>query len=424
MRVPFGVSILAGFLALGLVGCTRSAFAQTPDPSLLTSPGPSSLPFPLPPLPVSPPVVIVGAGVLPTSALSFFDRLDEFIERNVFSFGIPALRARIALAQATERIAELQALERNGQLTSDRARSLMVESERLLLVAQHIVARQVEKGSVSADLVLRLTRTELSAADVLEELLGELEVEVELEEPPATPEPPPGEEIAEQEEGEKEEALEEPEDIADLLEDMAERLVDFEDAVLPVTGESQTDGVPPAILRILAEQKIAKAERDIASALAKVEERLAHGKVLIADTELRASAESSLLNARELFAAGNYAEALSVARRTLDVASRLKSGKIAVEPNALLSPRGEEKAERILGGLVQEGFLSAAEQAAARERVRAATERVRSGLGAPPRREGHSGGDGEENRGEETRESEEKDEEDEEDRSGSGSGKN
>lgn len=412
MRIPLGVSVIAGVLALGLVGCARSAFAQTPALSPLASPVPSLTPFAMPPLPVSPPLVVADAGVLPTSAFSFFDRLDEFFERNIFSFGIPGLRARIALAQAAERIAELQALERGGQLTSHRVRGLVVAHERLLGIAQRIVVRQVEAGRVSIDLVVHLTRTELSAADVLEELLDELDTEIALGEPSATPRA----ELEEEEEG----ASEGLEDIADLLEDTADRLADFDDAVLSVAALPQAEGepflVPAEVLRILAEQKIAKAERDIASALAKIEERLAHGKVLVADVELRAGAELSLLAARQLFAAGNYAEALSVAKEARKLASVLKSGKIAIEPNALLSPRGEEKVEEIIGDLVEQGLLGTDEQAAAVARARAVVERVRNAPGVPPRR----GGAAEDTEGMDEDKEDEADEENG-NRSGSGS---
>lgn len=395
MRVPLGVSVVASVLALGLVVCSKTAFAQAPSPISFPSPSPSPGVMP-PPLPVVRPLPVADAGVLPTSVFSFFDRLDEFFERNIFSFGIPGLRARIALAQAAERIAELQALERNGQLTAGRARGLVIAHERLLGIAQRIVARQLEAGRASTDLVFRLTRAQLSAADVLEELLDELDTEIALGEPSATPR-------AELEEGE-EEASEGLEDIADLLEDTADRLADFDDAVLSVaalphppasTREAVRAGaegepflVPAGVLRILAEQKIAKVERDIASALAKIEERLAHGKVLVADVELRAGAELSLLTARQLFAAGNYAEALSVAKEARKLASVLKSGKIAIEPNALLSPRGEEKVEEIIGDLVEQGLLGVDEQAAAVARARAVVQRVRNAPGVPPRRGG------------------------------------
>lgn len=386
MRVPFGVPVVTGVLALGLAGCSEKAFAQTQSVGSFPSP-PPELRLQASSLPVLRPLVAAEAGVLPTSILAFFDRLDEFFERNLFSFGIPGLRARVALAQAAERIAELQALERNGQLTPRRVKDIVSAHDRLLLIPQGVVTRQIEAGKVPAGLVFHLARTELSAADALEELLDELEVEIVLEAPTTTPRT--GREEAEKEEGE--EPPREFEDIADLLTGAMEDLLDFESNVLTkeaLPQESQEHPpVPGEILSILAEQKIAKAERDLFTALAKVEERLAHGKVLIADEELRAGAESSLRTARQLFTAGNHEEAISFARQAHRFVSVLKSGKIALEPNALLSPRGEKKAEDSIRDLVKKGLLSAEEQVVAVARARAVVERVQGGPGVPPRRE-------------------------------------
>lgn len=406
--MPFGVSLVAGVLALGVFGCVRTAVAQNlPSASDVQVPLPESPPrtpatldipeqFPLAPAAVLhqaqalPPRIVAEAGVLPTSAFAFLDRLDEFLERNFFSFRIPGFRARIALAQATERIAELQELERQGQLTARRARNLLAAHKRLLAIAQRTVSRQLESGRASRGLVFLLTRTELAVADILEELEGEIAVEIELRKPEETPKAGPAvrEEAGDFEPAEGENGQRVFDDFANLLEDMTEELADFEKDILQdEVGQGASTAVPADILRFLAEQKIAKVERDLFKAVAKIEERLAHGKIVVAEMELRSAAESSLLTARQLFAAGNYAEALSVAREAREIAHRLKSGKIAFDPEALLAPRGDEEIERVVNDLVLEGLLSTADEAAAVGRARVVLEQVRNSLAIPPRRD-------------------------------------
>lgn len=351
-RRSIGVSIVVSLLALALAGGARRSLAQSPSPTPL-------------PLDVPAPRIIREAGILPTTPFSIFDWVDEFLERNVFSFWIPTLRARIALAQAAERIAELQALEREGQRTPSLTRRLLRSEERLFSIAEQTAAERALQGTVPEDFVRDLTRTALSAADILDELRERVEVEVELA-GPAEPDEP----------SELDDLLEELEDEVDDLADVDEEIVG---KVPP--GRGVVAAVPGEILRLLAEQKIGKAERDLQRALSKVEERRAEGKVIVADTELRAAAESALLSAREFFAAGNFLESLSAARQAREFVGRLKSGKIAVEPNALLAPDGEDKIQRILEDLTAEGLLGLDVHEDVRTRTRTIVEDVRKANG-------------------------------------------
>lgn len=379
----FGILVVL-LLALGAVGSLSVVSAQvgspSPTASPVSTPPPSASPQPiLPALSssplVRPPEIIAEAGILPTSLFSVFDRLSEAFDRNVFSFGIPQLRAQVALTQAAERIAELQALERAGQLTPASTRGLLRAHQQLLAIADRIVAGQLARGIASPDLLFLLVRTRLAAAEVLEELEEERVAERELDEaefpsspgafPEASPRAPVGDEV---------------EDFAELLDEKIEELVEFEDGVLP----SGNVLVSEAVLRLLAEQKIAKAERDLLRAIRTTEERLAQGKILIAETELRAAADAALVTARQLFAAGNYREALRLAKDARRIADRLKSGQIAVQPNALRSPDAEERVTRILQQLVEHGFLDAEAQGTALLRARQAIEKVRQSPLAPP----------------------------------------
>lgn len=401
-RLP-SISVVLGLLGLGFAGCASTALAQTNTSSPIVSPLPTILPAasptpaPLeaglltgpvatpPPLPIRPPEIVAEAGILPTSILSLLDRFSEVVDRNIFSFGIPTLRARIALTQAAERIAELQALERAGRLTPAATRGLLQAHEQLLAVADRIVAREFASGKVSPDLFFLLVRTRLAAAEVLEELKDERAVELELEggESPS-PSPRP---VAFSDETSPAAFDNETEDLSGLLQEEIEHLVEFEDGMIPSGGPT----VSQDVLRVLAEQKIAKAERDLLRATQKVEERLVRGKVLIADTELRASAEAALVTARQLFSAGNFAEALRLAQDARGIADRLKSGQVALEPNALRSGDAERRVERVTEQLVEHGFLGTDAKNAALLRAREAIERARGTPGVapalPPRKE-------------------------------------
>lgn len=349
-------------------------------PGIVASPLPSAVsvepsnPSPLSvaptPLPVYPPEIIAEAGMLPTNVLAVFDRLSEFFERNVFSFGIPTLRARIALTQAAERIAELQGLERNGRLTPASARGLLEAQERLLTIADQVLARQFRQGTISLDLLLLLTRTRLAAAETLEELREERDVLLQLDEEPL---PSPASLNALPEDVLVTPADEEHITLTALLDANIEHLVDFEGKVIP-QGEAN---VPKPVLRLLAEQKIAKAERDIVRAVRKTEERAAQGKILVADVELRSAADAVLLTARQLFTEGNASEALSLAQDARRIAGELKSGQIALEPDRLRSEGAERHIERIIQQLVEQGTLNADAQQAALLRARQALEQVR-----------------------------------------------
>ncbi|TSC64527.1 MAG: hypothetical protein G01um1014106_86 [Parcubacteria group bacterium Gr01-1014_106] len=345
------------------------ASAQEPSPSptadvLSSSPTPESMPTPLP---VRPPAIVAEPGILPTGLFWSLDRVSEFFERNMFSFGIPTLRARVALTQAAERIAELQGLERAGTLTAASARSLLASQEYLLRIADRLLARQLVRGTVPSDVLLLSSRTRLAAADVLEELQEERAVWRELDEESFASLAPS--------DGEREEPLtpaeEEETALTTLLDDTIERLVEFEDAVLPPHA-------PAPVVRLLAEQKIAKAERDLLHAVRTTEERVAFGKILVADQELRAAAEAALRTARQLYAEGNVGEALRLAKDARQISRQLKSGQIALTPQSLHAANAEQHIERITQRFVEQGALTVDAQQAALRRARQTIEQVRA----------------------------------------------
>lgn len=325
------------------------------------------------PLPITSPQIVVEAGVLPGGFLGALDRLAELLDRTIFSFGLPSLRARVALTQAVERVAELQALERNGELTPSVLHTLLVSHARLIDIGDRAVARQIADGRQSSALLLLLVRTRLAAAQVLQDVSEQLSLEAQLRAPTpylesAASAPPSSlapREIQRESGGPSE------------LDDAIAALVDLEGDLLPL-GEAS---VPPGVLHVLAEQKLALAERDLLAAVFTVEERLAHGRLVIADVELRAVAESLLVTGRELAAAGNDREALSLATAVRGVISRLASEAITVESEQVRTQGHARIVTEILDALVADGVLGLPERATAELRAHQAAEQLRRDAG-------------------------------------------
>lgn len=330
-----------------VLGHPPTAGAHTDPTASASGPLPASptpaVPIVTPaPLPISPPQIVSEAGVLPGGVLGGLDRFAELLDRTLFSFGLPSLRARVALTQAAERVAELQALERDGTLTLSALHGLLASHARLIEIGSSVVARQVAAGRQPTALLVLLVRTRLAAAQVLHEV-------------------------------QEQRALEEADTTLRELTDAIDALVDLEGDLLP----PDTASVAPAVLHVFAEQKIALAERELLAALFVVEERLAHRRVVIADAELRAAAESLLVTARELSAAGNDREALALATAVRGVIARLASETIVVEPEHLLSEGGSFTVTEILDGLVEEGIVGLPERATAELRAHQVAEQLR-----------------------------------------------
>lgn len=326
------------------------------------------------PLPVPPPQIVAEAGVLPGGFLGALDRFAELLDRTLFSFGLPSLRARVALTQAAERVAELQALERNGELTPSALHALLASHARLIEIGNLVVARQIAHDQQPTALLLLLVRTRLAAAQVLQDVAEQLSLETQLS-ADSTPSPggaasarPPSPDLFE---GRDDTPATPRSELADAI----ASLVDLEGDLLPLGGAD----IPPGILHVLAEQKLALAERELLAAVFTVEERLAHGRLVIANVELRAVAESLLVTGRALAAAGNDREALSLATAVRGVTARLTSETIAVEPEQLLLEGDARAVTDILDGLVDAGVIGLPERATAELRAQQAVEQLQRG---------------------------------------------
>lgn len=350
---------LGGVLAIALLGRTLIAWGQgTYAP--VASPIPA-----VRPAVSSPPEILVEPGILPSVPLLYFlDSLDEWVERNIFSFGIPSLRVRVLLGQFAERTAELQGLERAGQLTPEVLRRLVEREERNLEALNRLVSRGLARGRISAGLVLLFTRTRLAAAEAFEELREEreaLRVDLEDEVAPALDRDRSSEVVSRRMAGV------DPDDAGDtdavvnsILREMVEKLSDVEGDLLYARGN--VAGVPRDILYLLVEQRIGRVRRALLHAQERTSDARLSGAIIVAEMEVRSAAESSLTTALELEAEGHAFEALPLAREAAALAERLSDGSLAVRPASRLA---HQEVERVLQELVEAGVIGLREQTAA-----------------------------------------------------------
>jgi len=114
-------------------------------------------------------VLVVDAGVLPNSKFYFLDRFDEWMQENVFTFGVSSLRTEAALANASERVAEAQILSARGLLSSQLADRALLEWGKELFLAARVVEGQMEKGNNSAHLIQQTLDIIFSGKEALDE---------------------------------------------------------------------------------------------------------------------------------------------------------------------------------------------------------------------------------------------------------------
>lgn len=287
LRAARSATLLAvGAVVLGATAGAHHDGVAPPAPDGAQSP---------PVLPSTPQHIVAEAGIRPTSAFWRLDRFSEFIDRTVFSLGIPSLRARVALAQAAERVAEIRALERDGALSVATLRDLLGVADRRLAIANRTVARRLATGEVPHPLMLLLVRTRLSAAAVLEELSEELGGDID--------------------------------ELSVLLHEAVDRLVAVDRDLLP--SSTPLSAFPPDVLRELAADAIARAERTHDDVLAHLEQ---NGRAEDAPRDVQ-----SLTAAKTLFASGDGAQALLAAREAQhqmrDLANATACDEGCTEPN-------------------------------------------------------------------------------------------
>lgn len=140
------------FLLPVLFSCPQ-AFAQT-DTAVTTV--------------VGSPILTIDAGVLPTSPFYFLDRFDEWVQKNIFTFGIGSFRAEVFLESAAERVAELQFLNSQGTLTNEIAQKLLNNWQNDLAFSATLVGRDYMRGGRPVKLTDGILRTMFASADAIQ----------------------------------------------------------------------------------------------------------------------------------------------------------------------------------------------------------------------------------------------------------------
>jgi hypothetical protein len=118
--------------------------------------------------PVSTPILAIDAGVLPTSPFYFLDKFDEWVQKNIFTFGINSFRAQVFMQSSAEKISELQFLNAQGMLTDKIAQKLLKAWENDLAFSASLVGEEYLHGRRPINLTDEIFRTMLASADAIQ----------------------------------------------------------------------------------------------------------------------------------------------------------------------------------------------------------------------------------------------------------------
>ena len=337
--------------ALGSVGivplCSMPVSVHAADISGPHASGESSLASlnsaELPPVPV----LTVSAGILPTSPLAFLDRFDEWVQRTIFSFGVRRLRAESALAEAAERIAELQVLESQGLRTAELDSRLLVEHGRRLELAARLVGEEFARGGRPVLLVREVTRTTIASLDALSSLLE-------------NDEDIPSADVGEGEVLDVDVRSEDALGVFAMLRALEDRV---DTALFPNPAV-----IPNEVFHLIVIEKLARAERDV-ERVQNTLPRDGSPSFVVAGDELVRTARDALTHARTLHLSANDREALTFTREIRDIALWFQSGALEVRSADLAKdPRAAARIEWALDDLAHQGLLTTADLASARER--------------------------------------------------------
>lgn len=122
---------------------------------------------------ISAPVLNVDAGVLPDSKFYFLDKFDEWVQKNVFTFGIKSFRAEAYLKSASERIAELQFLSAQGRMTDKIAQDLLQSWRNDLNFSASLIANDFARGGRPVRQTDTVARTLIGSIDVIQNEFAE-----------------------------------------------------------------------------------------------------------------------------------------------------------------------------------------------------------------------------------------------------------
>jgi hypothetical protein len=220
------------------------------------------------------PILVVDAGVLPNSKFYFLDRFDEWMQENVFTFGVNSLRSEAALANASERVSEAQILNAQGLLSNRLANQISLEWQKNLFLAANIAGSETEKGG-------NPTRLMQQTLDAL--FLGEKALDEEI----------------------KNSILLTPDDYKKL----EEYLWETEKKTLLLIHNDDSVDLKPA-METLTKGLIYFSEKNIADEKRSLEVNNDDGKIQFAGPEMIAVAEKGIEQAKKFVENGDYKNAL------------------------------------------------------------------------------------------------------------------
>ncbi len=295
------------------------------------------------------PVLAVDAGILPGSPFYFLDNFDEWIQINIFSFGLKNFQAQMALQNASERIAELQVLDARGLRNANITR---VQLERWLAkmeLAASVAGNSFENGGRPVTLTNKTVRTMIGSIESVETLFRESE-QIEL---------------VSADDGEQYQETE--------RSDTPYRFMDIGEDRIVMQLMPQTAALPDDIVRSILLEQLARAER----ALEQAREILNNDeeKVHIGGKELFELAESSMTQATVLFDNGRYLMAMDFAREVRDATRLISSEVLSVDKNFSGGPAVEvdrlATATNVLrkSGLLEESYIRELSSRAQKELV-------------------------------------------------------
>lgn len=306
------------------------------------------------------PVLTVSAGILPTSALYALDRADEWVQRNVFTFGVRRLRASSELAHASERVAELQVLDDQGLRTPAVTEALLRDHRRALEHAARVVGDEYARGGRPVALTVAVVRTTLASVDALELLFAQEEVLS----------------IAALREGEDLDAA-----VSFPARDVTPALDDIEVRVFSELFPSLAI-VPEQVLRLAASEQLARQYRALERTASILRGSPQPAHVRVAAAEVFAAAQNALLQGRQHFAARQYREVFTFTREARTLHRWLRGSALLVPIGGQGENSVQHHIERILQQLASRGLLEQEELASARES--AAEDVAARSRGQPP----------------------------------------
>lgn len=251
-------------------------------------------------------------GLTPANPFYFLDTFSEWLRVNLFTFGAEQ-QANVLLTQTDERIAELKAMDADGVLTAKREAKIEERYAKLLEQYEAKTERLVAGGASQEQIQARLLRVLNRHARILDDALFN------------------------EEDGQNA-------PLADMR-DRAEQRRDAEEQKLEKRLEKEQEP-DKDVARMIADEKILQAKREIGKAALKIEERAQQGRDVVFATAKLEEARAYLAEAELARDGGDFREARRLAKIAKQVANHARSGKLS-KPDAAQKETGDQDGDTI-----------------------------------------------------------------------------